>query len=135
MGRAMTRLKKTIPALASGLLLAGCGDGAGQASLVPEELDESIRSFCMKREQCEPRYYADRCIASTQAFVRQLVVQEGVDDHCLEAFGTYYDCQAKLDCEDRYVTQDSNGSRQGSVSIRPACDTESYAIDEACGFE
>jgi hypothetical protein len=126
----VSQLKSKIPALAGGLLLAGCSDGSGEPSLVPQELDEAIVAFCMNAGQdfgegrCLGRGGGpEECTAFYQSYVRALVLQFGIDADCQAAFTTYFACAAGYDCGDNgYIDEE-------------ACDDEGYALDELCGFE
>lgn len=114
----MTHLKKQIPALAGGLMLAGCGDGsAGDSQFLSDTLVNSIEAFCIAASQCESfGYSTEGCMAVYQAYISSLALVYGMDADCESAHVAFYNCDAETDCE----------------AATGACDDERQDLNDIC---
>jgi hypothetical protein len=114
----MTRLKKQIPALAGGLMLAGCGDGtAGDSQYLSNALVSAIEAFCVSATQCEDLgFNTEGCVAVYQAELSALALLYGMESDCEAAFVAYYNCSAETGCDDE----------------TDACEDEWYALNDIC---
>lgn len=114
----MINLKKQIPALAGGLILAGCGDGtAADSQFLSDSLVDAIEAFCIAATECEDLgYTTEGCMAIYQAQISSFALVFGMDADCEAAYVASLNCSAETDCEDE----------------TDACETLWYAQLDAC---